>query len=77
VFNFYRTEREMIKSSLAVAVLASVVGISGCASKAETIGMGAGMATGAAVGGGAIGTVGGAMVGYAAGRAYDQRNGSN
>ena len=60
----------MIKSSVAIAVLASVVGISGCASKAETIGMGAGMATGAAVGGGA-------MVGYAAGRAYDQRNGNN
>ena len=67
----------MIKSSVAIAVLASVVGIAGCASKAETIGMGAGMATGAAVGGGAMGTVGGAMVGYAAGRAYDQRNGNN
>jgi hypothetical protein len=67
----------MFKSSLAVAVLASVVGISGCATRAETIGMGAGMAAGAAVGGGTMGTVGGAMVGYAAGRAYDQRNGNN
>ena len=65
----------MIKSGLAAAVLAAVVGISGCASRAETIGMGAGMATGAAVGGGAMGTVGGAMVGYAGGRAYDNRQG--
>ena len=64
----------MIKSSIAVGLLAAVVGISGCASRAETIGMGAGLATGAAVGGGTMGTVGGAMVGYAAGRAYDQRH---
>jgi len=67
----------MIKSGIAVALLASMVGITGCATRAETIGMGAGMATGAAVGGGAIGTVGGAMVGYAAGRAYDQRRDNN
>jgi len=64
----------MFKSSIAVALAAAVVGISGCATRAETIGMGAGMATGAAVGGGTMGTVGGAMVGYAAGRAYDQRH---
>ncbi|HXU43553.1 MAG TPA: hypothetical protein VN675_14595 [Burkholderiales bacterium] len=64
----------MIKSSVAVALMAAVVGISGCATRAETIGTGAGMAAGAAVGGGTLGTVGGAMVGYAAGRAYDQRH---
>ena len=64
----------MFKPTLAAALLASVVGISGCATRAETIGMGAGMATGAAVGGGTIGTVGGAMVGYAAGRAYDNKH---
>jgi hypothetical protein len=64
----------MIKSGIAVALLASVVGLTGCATRAETIGMGAGMATGAAVGGGGVGTVGGAMVGYAAGRAYDQKH---
>lgn len=68
---------QMIKSGLAAAVLAAVVGISGCATRAETIGMGAGMATGAAVGGGTIGTVGGAMVGYAAGRAYDNKHNNN
>ena len=64
----------MIKSGIAVALLASMVGLTGCATRAETIGMGAGMATGAAVGGGTVGTVGGAMVGYAAGRAYDQKH---
>lgn len=67
----------MIKSGITVALLASMVGLTGCATRAETIGMGAGMATGAAVGGGGIGTVGGAMVGYAAGRAYDQRHDNN
>lgn len=77
VFNFSSMEREMIKSGLAVAALAAVVGISGCASRAETIGTGLGVATGAAVGGGKIGAIGGGMVGYAAGRAYDQRNGNN
>lgn len=66
-----------MKTGLVVALLASAVGISGCATRAETIGMGAGMATGAAVGGGTIGTVGGAMVGYAAGRAYDNKHGNN
>jgi len=65
----------MIKSGIAVALAALMVGVSGCATRAETIGMGAGMATGAAVGGGAMGTLGGAMVGYAAGRAYDNRQG--
>ncbi|MEA3195152.1 MAG: hypothetical protein QOD26_3485 [Betaproteobacteria bacterium] len=66
----------MFKSSIAVAALAAVVGISGCASRAETVGAASGVALGAAVGGGALGTVGGGMVGYAAGRAYDQRHGN-
>lgn len=65
----------MIRTGIVVALLASAVGITGCATRAETVGMGAGMATGAAVGGGAMGTLGGAMVGYAAGRAYDNRHG--
>lgn len=67
----------MIKSTLAVALLASVVGTAGCASRAETVGAATGVAVGAGLGGGAMGTVGGAMVGYAAGRAYDQRRGNN
>jgi len=56
----------MIRSGIAVALLASAVGITGCASRAETIGMGAGMAAGAAVGGGTMGN--------AAGRAYDNKH---
>lgn len=66
----------MFKSSLLVAVAASLVGLAGCASRAETVGAASGVALGAAVGGGKIGAVGGGMVGYAAGRAYDQRNGN-
>ena len=64
----------MFKTGIAAAALAAAVGMSGCATRAETIGAGAGMAAGAALGGGTIGTVGGAMVGYAAGRHYDQKH---
>jgi hypothetical protein len=65
----------MIKSSIGIAVIASLVGLSGCASKAETIGTASGAAVGAAVSnGGTIGTLGGAMVGYGMGKAYDNHN---
>lgn len=64
----------MIKSTIGIAVLASLVALGGCATKAETIGAASGLAVGAALDGGAMGKVGGTMVGYAAGRAYDARN---
>lgn len=64
----------MIKSTIGIALLASVVGIGGCATRAETVGTFSGAAVGAGLNGGTIGTVGGAMVGYAAGRAYDARH---
>jgi hypothetical protein len=64
----------MFKSGIGIALLASLVGIAGCASQAETVGAATGAAIGAAVGGGTIATVGGAMVGYGAGRAYDERH---
>lgn len=64
----------MIKSTIGIALLASVVGIGGCATRAETVGTFGGAAVGAGLNGGTIGTVGGAMVGYAAGRAYDARH---
>ena len=60
----------MSKSFLAVPVLAALVGLTGCATRAETVGTFTGAAVGAGLGGGNMGTVGGAMVGYAAGRAY-------
>ena len=65
----------MIKSGIGIAVLASFVGLSGCASKAETIGTAGGMAAGAAVSnGGTLGTLGGALLGYSAGRAYEDKH---
>ena len=65
----------MIKSSIGIALVAALVGLAGCASKAQTIGAASGAAVGAAVSdGGGIGTVGGAMVGYGIGRAYDNRH---
>ena len=56
----------MLKSSIAVTVVAAVAALSGCASQAELVG--------AAVGGGPMATVGGAMVGYGAGHVYDQKH---
>lgn len=64
----------MYKSGIGITLLASLVGIAGCATKAETVGAASGAAIGAAIGGGTIGTVGGAMLGFGAGRSYDQRN---
>jgi len=64
----------MFKSSIGVAVLAAVVGMSGCASQSELVGAGTGAAVGAAVGGGTMSTLGGAMVGFGAGHVYDQKH---
>jgi hypothetical protein len=73
-FFYFTTEREMSKSSIGVAVLAAVVGISGCASRSQLMGAGTGAAVGAAVGGSTMSTIGGAMVGYGAGTLYDQKH---
>lgn len=64
----------MLKSGIGIAVVASLVGLSGCASQAEMVGAGTGAAVGAAVGAGPMATLGGAMVGYGAGHVYDQRH---
>ena len=64
----------MQKAILAVAVSASLLVLGGCATRAETVGTGIGMATGAAVGGGTLGAIGGGMVGYGAGHKYDQKH---
>jgi hypothetical protein len=64
-----------MKSSIAIALVASLVGLAGCATKAETIGTASGAALGAAVSnGGSVGTLGGAMVGYGMGRAYEDHH---
>lgn len=64
----------MFRSGISVVLLVSVIGVTGCASKAETIGTAGGAALGAAISdGGMFGTVGGAMLGYGVGKAYEQR----
>jgi hypothetical protein len=68
-------EKAMFRSSIGVALVASLVGLSGCATKERMIGTATGAAVGAAVSdGGKIGTLGGAMVGYGMGRAYEERH---
>jgi hypothetical protein len=54
------------------ALSASLLG--GCASKAALVGTGMGAAAGAAVGGGTLSTVAGGVIGYQAGKRYDERN---
>jgi len=66
-----------------VVALAGAVGFSGCATRAQTVGTGAGALGGAAVGsaatgGSTVGTLGGAAVGgfigNEAGKEYDKRH---
>jgi hypothetical protein len=65
----------MLKSGIGIALVASLVGLAGCATKERTIGTATGAAIGAAVSnGGKVGTLGGAMVGYGMGRVYEERN---
>jgi len=65
----------MYRSTIGIALVASLVGLGGCASKEATIGAAAGTAIGAAVSdGGVIGTMGGAMVGYGLGKVYEKRH---
>ena len=65
----------MSRTKIGIALIASLVGVAGCASKAQTIGTATGAAIGAAVSdGGKIGTIGGAMVGYGLGRVYENRH---
>jgi len=51
-----------MKSSIAIALVRSLVGLAGCASKAETIGTASGAALGAA------------MVGYGMGHVYEDHH---
>jgi hypothetical protein len=72
---FISSMERVMRSGIAIALVTSLVGLAGCATKAETIGTAGGMAAGAAVSnGGMLGTLGGAMVGYGAGRAYEDHH---
>ena len=65
----------MLKSAISVALLASILGVAGCASRAQTVGTAGGAAVGYGVtGGSAIGTVAGGVVGNQAGKEYDRRH---
>lgn len=65
----------MLRSKIGIALVASLVGLGGCATKERMIGTATGAAVGAAVSdGGKIGTLGGTMVGYGLGRVYEERH---
>jgi uncharacterized protein YcfJ len=68
------TENTMHKSTLAVAFTAALAGLGGCASQAALVGTAAGAAVGSAVGGSTVATVAGGVVGYAAGKRYDEKH---
>ena len=56
-----------------IGVALSAAFLGGCASQAQLIGAGTGAAVGAAVGGGTLATVAGGVVGYQAGKRYEER----
>ena len=65
----------MFKSGIAVVLVGALAGIAGCASRAETVGAAGGAVVGnAATGGSALGTIGGGVVGYEAGKHYDEKH---
>ncbi len=60
---------------LSILICAALVALGGCASRAETAGTLGGAAIGsAASGGGVLGTAAGGVVGYEAGKVYDQKH---
>jgi hypothetical protein len=69
------TENSMKKSIFAIAFAAALAGVGGCGSRAALIGTGTGAAVGAAVRGSTLSTVAGGVVGYAAGKRYDEKQG--
>ena len=62
----------MLRSSIVGIAVSTSLLVGGCASQAQLIGAGTGAAVGAAVGG-TLATVAGGVVGYLAGKKYDQR----
>jgi hypothetical protein len=68
------TEISMYKTTVAVIFSAAIAGLAGCASKEALVGTAAGAAVGSAVGGTRVSTIAGGVVGYAAGKRYEERN---
>jgi len=69
------TETSMYRKTLALSLSAAMLGIAACASPAELVGTAGGAAVGSAVsGGGTMATVAGGVVGYAAGKKYDEKH---
>ena len=65
----------MTKLLAGIAICTSLVALTGCASKAETVGTLGGAAVGnAATGGSGLGTAAGGVIGYEAGKTYDQKH---
>jgi hypothetical protein len=65
----------MYKSAIVIALLASLAGLAGCATRGETLGTLGGAAVGYGVSGGSpLGTAVGGVVGYEAGRNYSQHH---
>jgi len=65
----------MFKSAIAIALLASVAALAGCATRGETVGTLGGAAVGAGLSQGSLlGTAAGGAVGYQVGRNYSQHH---
>ena len=65
----------MTKLPAGIIISAALIVLAGCASKAETIGTLGGAAVGnAATGGSGLGTAAGGVIGYEAGKTYDQKH---
>ena len=65
----------MTKLPAGIIISAALIALAGCASKGETIGTLGGAAVGnAATGGSVLGTAAGGVVGYEAGKTYDQKH---
>jgi hypothetical protein len=65
----------MTKLPVGIIICASLIALAGCASRGETVGTLGGAAIGnAATGGSGLGTVAGGVLGYEAGKTYDQKH---
>ena len=65
----------MTKLPAVIITSVALIALGGCASRAETVGTLGGAAVGnAATGGSGLGTVAGGVVGYEAGKTYDNKH---